>query len=145
MPLNNPWGETVREIVLKTADQTVNDSIVKVNDTHLKLAVGFNQVWIARLILLLNSTTVADWEAVFVVPAGTTGYWKLGTEVNSGRTLVTAVPVSTTGVIAQTIFELLIMTGGTAGDVQLTWAQKVAEATDTKVLENSCILAWQIN
>ena len=38
----------------------------------------------------------------------------------------------------------VIVNGATAGNVQLQWSQKIAEATDTKILANSFIMAHKL-
>lgn len=44
-------------LVRKTADQTVNNSTTLVNDNHLSLAVGANEVWAIFLCLRISQTS----------------------------------------------------------------------------------------
>lgn len=134
------------KVVRKTADETVNNSTTLQNDDALKLAVSANQVWALRLYLLHNTSAVADIKITLTGPAGSTIY---------GRTVATSVTATLTeqtgasmafqgdGAAALETIDFLVIIAGTAGDIQLQWAQNTLEASDTKVLANSCLLAVQ--
>ena len=139
--------EKHNKVILKTADQTVTNSETHVNDTHLLLAIGANEVWLICFYLLTNSGTTPDIEYQIVCPSGATG------EVTAHRRNEVPSPfnisanIASTGIASDMFADLLfviVKNGTTAGNVQLTWAQNVQDNSDTKVLENSCLIATQL-
>jgi len=133
--------------VRKTADQTVNNSIVKVNDTHLKFAMLANEVWEYIFTPLTNSSAVADMSVSLTGPALSTIY-QMGYALSGGTyILVGGATVDFDGAGADVMSGVLrgiVINGANAGDFQVTWAQKVAEASDTKMLTSSFIRAHKL-
>ena len=138
--------------IIKTAVQTVNNSIVLVNDNHLLLAVAANDIWVIELFLLVTSPTATpDVAWAFTVPAGGSiyGVWFFnqdGVQASSYTDLTaqrTIAGVDNTTKYMQT--RALYFGAGTAGNVQLQWAQAVATAEDTQVLENSFMLCHKLD
>lgn len=129
-------------IVRKTADQTVNNSVVLVNDDDLKLAVAANEVWAFEIFILQNSGAAPDIKYVGVGPAGSTVFMKL----TQNSSAVVGISNLGLGRAADAHVELtgIIINGATPGDLQLQWAQNLADASDTDVLENSCLIAHRI-
>ncbi len=143
----NPAGAT---IVRKTADQTVNDSATLVNDTHLLLAVGANDVWIIEVILKYTSPSVTpDLDHLWAVPSGgeargiydfkINGVMDAGADMTSERKMDTG-----SGIVYYGMYRILYVGGGTAGNLQLQWAQSTATSENTVMQENSCIIAYQL-
>lgn len=141
-------------IVLKTADETVNNSTTLQNDDELLLAVAANDVWAFILLLRIATTAVADFRLTFTVPAG--GVIKLQSDVNGAGTYIgvgnevdftaqIAMAFATASANAPANFKVLYIGGAAAGVVQLRWAQGTAEVSDTKVLANSHIIAVKLN
>lgn len=156
--LETQYDQAVADIpptVRKTADQTVNNSNVLVNDNHLLFPVLANEVWTFDIRLRIQSTTVADFKYAYALPAG--GDVKLhlaATAFDSdiadierdntnlgGLIAIGAAPPSVYVVISRVLY----IGGANAGNVQLQWAQNTAEATDTKVLANSYIVAHNLS
>ena len=135
-----------RFAVVKQADETVNNSTTLQDDDELKFDVAANAVYLARGVLLSYSSVTADIKHAFTVPAATEMRLSAIYRSDNGSN------VSVNGLDATTAFNsyggaetavltwwAVIIVGATAGTVQLQWAQRAAEVSDTKVLANSCI------
>lgn len=130
----------------KTSDQTVNNSVVMVSDNALYFPIKANEVWRVTLDLKINTTAAADWEYQFSVPAGCS-YDTAPQMSYVAFPWVTAAyevtpPADRTN--GQVTIIALIRNGATAGTVYLQWTQGTAEATDTKVLIGSLLVATKI-
>lgn len=132
-------------IVRKTADETVNNSTTLQNDDHLLLAVAANEIWFISVFFIFNSTSVADLKYAFSLPTGATAQKQhLLSAVATPSDATTATKLSGEGAIRWSRVYVLYIGGANAGNVQLQWAQWLAEASDTQVLTNSFILAWKV-
>lgn len=139
-----------RTIVLKTADETVNNSIVLQNDNELVLPVLINQVWDIEMTLFINSSAVADFKWAFTIPAGgALVWWHFFTAANWAPATSTDATVASTlagaGVDQVWNCKLRYVGAGNAGNVQLQWAQNVAEVSNTNVLKNSYFKAFLLS
>lgn len=139
-------------IVRKTADETVNNSNVLQNDDELKLAVGIGEAWAVDLYLYFNSGATPDIKIDFTGPAGavfryTVAYKDTGdsnsiTMVGSiGSALAFGGPTGSAVVHVSGIY----IGAAAAGTLQLQWAQNTADASNTKMQKNSCIIAHRLN
>ena len=136
-------------VVRKTSDETVNNSTTLQNDDHLVIAVGANEVWYFEALLLYNSGTTPDIKFAFTVPSGASLSWSL---VNKGdtsggdaalqlsQTSGAALIVLGTAGIHVCLVKGIVRMSSTAGNLQLQWAQQVANASDTKVLTDSWLV-----
>ena len=155
--LETQYDEVFNEIVRvqKTSDETVNDSAVLQNDDELLFAVGANEVWsIFMYVLCSNANATPNIKFQFSLPAG--GDLKGTDPAYIGQlaadTALNVLSEWTAGAIAKVLpigTRLLLFWGlyvgaAAAGNVQMQWAQDVAHASDTKVLENSFIEAHLI-
>ena len=144
-------------IARKTADQTVNNSSTLVNDTHLVLAVLANEVWVVNAYLMYDSGTIPDIKFAWTVPAGATISWgaissdtgaanwaNIGSPVALATTGSMAFSCLGAGTIQGAILTGIAVIGGTAGNVQLQWAQNTANASDTKVRLNSALVGNRV-
>lgn len=131
-------------IVRKAADETVNNSAVLQNDDHLVLAVGADDVWFIIVVALVTTGATPDWKCSFAVPAGGAMKWEAWSAAPwdkvAGGSYAATGPLAAIPVGVQGIY----IGGGTAGNVNFQWAQRVADPSDTKVLTNSFLIAWQI-
>lgn len=143
-------------IVRKTADQTVNNSETLVNDTHLLFPVGISEVWLIFLrlrILIEAGASQAVTKIAFTVPTNGAFQWNSARDIGilAGTNMLTEVTTAEVdqtgyaGVNKQTFIWGTYIGGDTAGNLQLQWAQKVAEAKDTKMLTNSYIIAHKLS
>jgi len=160
-------------IIRKTADETVNNSIVLQNDDSLALAIGANEIWLIDLDLLLwSGNAIPDFKFGLAYPVGCTAFWGAlqqttpagNTAVDWSCNAVGSNPVEMPRIdgektcggfdstayggyprgVFMAILRLLVMNGGNAGNLQLQWCQNTAHASDNKILENSFLQAWQI-
>lgn len=144
--LNDHFDEVTPLFVRKTSDETVNNSAVLQNDDALVLAVEASSTYIVNLRVIVNSGTGPDWKMAFTVPAGASG----SVQIFEGSTPSTAAavlqgPFSLTATLAFSTVaadQILLVQGvlvvaGTAGNLQLTWAQNAATASNTTVKTNS--------
>jgi hypothetical protein len=147
-PINWNAAHVGLTVIRKTATETVNNSTTLQNDDHLLLAVGANDAWQVNLILRVTSTAVADFKIDFTVPASgafsykTTDLTLTFANQNAGTPYAFAINPSTTAALV--FLYGIYIGGGTAGNLQLQWAQSTQEATDTQVLINSCLIAYQL-
>ena len=141
--------------VFKTADQTVNNSVTRVSDTHLTAAVEASAVYLVETYLIYNSSTVADINVAWAVPSGATIKWvsdalssAAANAVSSiDRTALTAGSNRVMGGVAADAVAMpvgVLTVSTTAGSLTLQWAQNTQEATDTKMLTGSWIRLTRI-
>jgi hypothetical protein len=142
-------------IVRKTADETVNNSTVLQNDDHLLLAIAANEVWLVvfYLNLLQGNSTTPLYKFAVTVPDGatlifggpmettTTGVANVTGTTTSGGALTQRTAAN--AIDALMLFAI-VTNGATAGNIQLQWAQAITQAVDTKVLANSCLIAFKL-
>jgi len=144
-----------RIIARKSVDQTLTQSSAALQDvTGMLFAVAANEVWEFNCPLRINSIADADMRVSFSVPAGATvsfhsvgdptsgtfGIYDLKAAGGSQRLNTDSVGYGNQGAILSGIY----VGDATAGNVQLQAAQWTADASDTKVLANSCIIAHRL-
>jgi hypothetical protein len=141
----------------KTADQIVNNSTTLVNDTHLFVPTLANEVWLIDAWLLYDSGTTPDIKFAWTVPAGATFSWgasssdsgaanwaNIGSPVALATTGSMAFSCLGAGTIQGAALTGIAVIGGTAGNVQLQWAQNTLNASDTKVRLNSALVGGRL-
>ena len=133
--------------VYKTADETVNNSTTLQDDDHISLSVLANEVWAFHMVLHSSSDATPDIKVGWSVPSGTTMSWRLhsSTGTANDESDTDQVSGSGVGVTMQDTYGGTIIVGGTAGTVQMRWAQKVAHASDAKILKGSYLIAWKLS
>ena len=133
--------------ILKTADETVNDDNVLQNDDELLFPVLANEVWQFTIYVRATTLAASDIKWSVVGPAGATITGGSLLPDPGGQQFFPLVTRSNTYVTADgytaIVFGVAII-AATPGNVPFQWAQNVAIAEDTKVLENSCIIAHQL-
>lgn len=139
-------------VVVKTADETApQSSSTFQNDDHLLFAIGANEMWVGRLIIIYNSSSNADIKVRLDAPAGASGGVNWSRVATTGGsttapiytrdTLGGSTSVGGAGVDHIITADFRVANGATPGTVQLAWAQVTPEASDTKVLTGSHIIA----
>ena len=130
--------------VRKAADETVSNSAALQNDDELLAAVAASTKYQFTAYLRCSGDGTYDIKFSWTVPAGATVLWSAlgyGTAGVFGfypSTDADPVPMGTNGATVVTVlFVGTVVVAGTAGNLQLQWAQNSAFATDTKVLANS--------
>jgi hypothetical protein len=140
-------------IVRKTADETVNNSTTLQNDDELLFAVAANEVWQVDIIVRCISGGTPDIKFAVTVPSGGSlllGAWGCDTIGNKAVLAANLIAdysfaAGPKGATLLVVMRAIVINGATAGNVQLQWAQNTKEASDTKVLANSCIIAHKLN
>jgi len=143
----------------KSADETVNNSSTLQNDDHLFFAIGASEVWFVQAYLLLDSCTTPDIKFGWTGPGCATMTWGFTAADNSlpswiGTTGTPPAPLAIGGTVnipgsgagTITIVSLtgIAAGGGTAGNIQLQWAQNTLNASDTKVRQNSALVGCRL-
>ena len=136
------------KVVLKTADETVNNNNSTQADDALLVALGANETWMLRYFIKYNSNTTADFRYNISVPSGATYDSLLQGDNNLGplfyyRTSSDEL-VAGKGADWACIFNAVVKTSSTPGNVVFNWAQYTANASDTKVLIGSNIVAHRL-
>jgi len=150
--LNNP-GSPGSEVILKTSDETVNNSDVRQDDDELLLPLLANEVWEFRCLIRVLGGVASDFSKNWTIPAGAVmkclqdaaigglGVWgTLSAPTNQGAENWVVSAAAERWILMWGI----VINGATAGDMQLQWAQDTAVAEDTKVLANSYIIATRL-
>lgn len=133
--------------VYKSADETVNDSAVLQDDDHLLFAVGANEVWHYEVGLNAVSGLTPDFKFKWVVPDSTTMKWSTFAITSTGTAELdetSELVVGGTSANRWILFQGTISVSSTAGNIQLQWAQNTQDASDTKVLKGSYIIAHRL-
>ncbi|MBA7708454.1 hypothetical protein ES703_117353 [subsurface metagenome] len=148
-------------IVRKAADKTLNNVAVLENDNHLLMAVAANEIWQIDIFLLIRAHSVTpDLKIGFSYPVdclidwGGIGSGKSLSSYSWGVCLITAsqfrkiqtgtLSVGTDNDYSCFKFSLIVANGANSGNINLQWCQHVANASDTIVQENSCLIAHQL-
>ena len=136
------------KVVLKTADETVNNNNSTQADDALLVALGANETWMLRYFIKYNSNTTADFRYNISVPSGATYDSLLQGDNNLGplfyyRTSSDEL-VAGKGADWAFIFYAVVKTSSTPGNVVFNCAQYTANASDTKVLIGSNIVAHRL-
>ena len=140
--------------VRKSADQTVTSSTTLVNDSQLKFAVAANETWIFQAWLYTYAADgTPDIKVTFTGPSGSTVFWSSSQVIfnaAAATTLTVVAPGATTGdLFVDSNLRAIqlygtILNGGTAGDVQLQWAQNTSSANGTSVKAGSSIFGIKV-
>lgn len=133
--------------VVKKIDQTVNNSSTLVNDDELVVALEANKNYAYYLMLFFSSPATPQIKKLFSVPAGALGLrlngaWTPNSAIST-RDVITSSAIATNGSIQAIVETGRIIMAGTAGNLQLRWAQQTANASDTKMLECSTLVVWE--
>lgn len=136
-------------LIVKEANETVNNSNALQNDDELLFAVAANEVWQFEGVLFVSSNTTPDFKLTFTGPTGAVGGWGAIINTNSasataqnaaGAVLGSADNLTTSGTFIETIrFWGGIHNGANAGNLTLQWAQNTANASNTIVYAGSYI------
>lgn len=133
------------KVIRKTADETISLNQVSQDDDELFFAIGANEAWVFSGSVISNSGATEDFRMQVAGPAGSSGFF---TRVDSSTT---AVPLGTditaiagTGADVCLTFVGSIENGGTAGNLQVKWAQNLTGATNCIVREHSFLMAHRV-
>ena len=142
--------------VIKGADETVTSSATLQNDDALFLAVAANTSWLFDAYLDYEGGTLgaSDLKYEWTVPSGAALRYGAAHLDTSGNNICSdthpdgaAVSAGTNGggdTRSVKMYGTLIV-GGTAGTLQLKWAQNTSSGTGTIVHAQSYLTLWQIS
>jgi len=136
--------DSIKQVV-KLADETVNNSTTFQDDDELFLPVDLNKEYSGYCIFWFQSNTTPDLKATFSGPAGSAG--KVSVFMTASNNSVgfggsPNVQTSITGNTRMGIFQFILATAGTAGNLTFQWAQNTADVSDTKILKGSVLVMW---
>jgi hypothetical protein len=139
-------GGAVGTTAVKSVDQTINNNNTLFNDADLNFAVGANETWSFRFVLQGNSATQPDFQFAVSAPAGST--CSIAVSDPEGATSISNLGCGvSSGVIlgngADDLYEVTgtVITSGTAGTVNLQWAQNTSNANNTTIYAGSYVFA----
>lgn len=136
--------------VVKSADESrtniTDPTATLTNDSELAFAIGANETWAFRFIVSANAGTGPDIKFAVTAPGGATCDANLIDHEAAVSIANIACGVSTglvTGTGLPDVYEITgtVRNGGTAGTVNLQWAQNTANATATTVFAGSFLHA----
>ena len=152
-----PAGTGIRrvDIIRKSDDELVNNSTTLQNDDLLLAPLNVNETVTFICTLAHIGNTTANFKCGFTIPSGATIRWSTigGVTYDTGGSFIIVDERTASGdkidVDGSTISRRVsmigvVVNGGTAGDLQLQWAQSTAAVVDTKVLTNSFLLVWRV-
>jgi hypothetical protein len=124
--------------VLKTSDETINESEVLQDDNDLYFSVSANKMYAFKLVLHFNSGTVPDFNCAFSVPSGASFVGKMFEDV-SRVWQITASGHNCTGIGSNKtiIIQGTFIVGANSGTVKFQWAQDSEDSANTTVLQGS--------
>jgi hypothetical protein len=134
------------QTLVKTADETVNNSNVLQNDDVILFTVEASKLYSVELIVHYNSGSTPDFKWAFSVPSGTTF---IGKELQDADRVTQVTesgnnPIGT-GANKTLVIKGTIISSSTAGTVNWKWAQDTTNASDTKVLIGTYIKVEKLN
>jgi hypothetical protein len=144
------------QTVTKTADQPYTNSAVLGPDTHLLLPVVANATYeLEGYIAYDGAFNAGDMKADWSAPAGASMRWSLNAPAPGGAaayasqsatigTPLTAGTYGTGGTQTSASVRGLLITSGTAGTLQLRWAQNTAHASTLTLYAKSWIRLHRI-
>lgn len=141
----------------KPSDESVTSSIVMQNDNHLKFNAEANtDYWIKVHIIVNGADVSAGIQPGYYGPTGATFDWvsdQFGDNpdyagpVSRTKQSITSIPdMQTNGATANLVLPHrgLLRVGETAGVFGFRWAQSTSNATPTKVVALSCLIAVKL-
>jgi hypothetical protein len=141
--------------VRKSANQSITSSTTLTNDSQLKFAIGANETWVFYANLQPQSTAGGiHIKYAFTYPAGATLTWSPPNvvcnadgvvRIGEGFTGTTSVAMNVDNLIRPNFIMGSILNGGTAGDLQLQWAQNVSSATAMTMNAGSFITGTKVS
>lgn len=157
------WNTYVRDNMLalgphllarKTADEPLTSNTTLQNDDHLvSPSIPINEVWLMRFVVLFTAVNgTGDIKVALTFPSGRVdfaGLWTdtAGTFGNDNQLIGGATSPTTarafngrgTTLRVVLIIEGVFANGGSAGALQLQWAQNTSNATATTIYTNSTL------
>ncbi len=141
--------DNVGRTVYQTTDQTRNNNTTYLDSTSLVMAVAANAAYTIDSFIIYDTNSTADFKVRFTLPAGSSlrmGKWGLDTGAASATGSINVQVIDDTadaieftlgGIAAGTMLSATprgqIATAGTAGNLQIAFAQNTANVSDSKL------------
>lgn len=143
-------------VVRKTSDQSVTSSIVCVNDTALVMAIAANEIWKFHFGLVYTAATTGDLRVTFTFPAS--GEIVAGSVYPDNTDVLSFIQYTGTTtpatekryagfgatVKAYLSIDGVFINAGSAGNLQLQFAQGTSDAAATTIRANSTLWAVKL-
>jgi hypothetical protein len=142
--------------VVRTGNQTVNNSTTLVTDNTLSLPLAASATYHVSAMFIVSGPAAANWKQQWSAPAGAAGTRFThgpGTSTTTVRNtrinfrsapLTTSLSYGTDGSEISTIREEIWMTTSSAGNLTLQWAQLVATVGSTTIWSRSWMTAQRV-
>lgn len=144
------WNTGVQHLMVrKPSDESVTSSTVLQNDDHLLFSIAANEIWHVRFGLWMSGgASASNAQIAFTFPAScrvaiSTVCYDVGGTVQNKRWMGTSSGVSNSLLVNSTgeFFSLegVVENAGTAGTLQLQWAQNTSNGTALVMEANSTL------
>lgn len=139
-------GQHVR--IVKTATETVNSSTTLQDDNELLFTVNSGETWAVEMLLFYSSNATADFKAVIVATATSTGGWggqgqnTTGSFIGFNNALGAGINFDGLGQAVKLWAGVIV--GATGGTIKLQWAQTTSDPVNTQVLIGSSLVAHRV-
>lgn len=141
--LNNIRSDAMKLVSVRTSTHTITNSTTFFTDTQMVFAIGSSSTekYLCQMYLYIDAGVTPDFKFRIVVPSGAVidGSWfEATTPVLFQESSVEVVNGLGSPILVTAHF--IIEGGGTAGDIQLEWAQNTSDAAATRLIAGSCML-----
>jgi len=138
-----------------SSDQFLSNSTVLRDDAQLFIPLVASKIYHFDAIIGFSGPSAADVKFAFTVPAGATLRWAVSGSINIGvsDTIVPGSIITTSGgAISMGInptgrsvrLEGVVINGSTEGNLQLQWAQNVADPGGITIFKQSMLRIWRV-
>jgi hypothetical protein len=152
-------GPSQIQAARKAADTILNNTATLTADPELSIGLTAGGVYQVEAFLIYTASTTADLNLGWTYPAGSTMDWTSNALISTitgntgglhrGRAAINgALPAGGAGATAGSKLIATpsgILTAGATGNLVLTWAQLVADATDATLYANSTLKLTKLN
>jgi len=145
---NSSGGGSIFFKGVKEVDQFIQSQTTFEDDDDLLFAAEANKVYHIQLIFFFLTTSVADWDYRFSIPALAAGEYmqdNIEPVIESNAIDITGTRFSNVGVGTPLVLGqwCVLRMGATAGNVIFQWKQRSSVASNTGTLAGSCMLVYE--
>jgi len=145
---NSSGGGLTFAKVVKSVDETIQSNSTLFDDAELFFTPNINKIYTLFLFLFSNSGTTPDMKIRLTVPSGATAirtnnFWQ-GDINRAMLDWTTTISLSGSATLDLFITQVgIVRMGGTAGTVNLQWAQNTSNGGDTTMYGGSLLVAYE--